>query len=214
MERQILKYRSRVSIKSLSNEEQVARGRQIKELLHEAQTALMSGAYDTAEKGFIAVISLDAKNAAAYQGLGDVYFAERQFTEAQQTYRYAIFLDKHNEQALIRLAEIAEAENVFESAVEYYQQAVLLNDNISSRFLKLYELLTKLGQPETALVAIQEALNLEPQNPKYLDNFIEASIIVGNKNLAEDGYQRLRMVNPENQKISTFRERIDLIILK
>jgi tetratricopeptide (TPR) repeat protein len=109
------------------------------------------------------------------------------------------------------VAEIAEAEGAWEQAIEYYQQTLLLNDGVSSRFLKLAELFTKIGQPETALVAIQEALALEPQNPKYLDNYIEASILVENKKMAEDGFQRLRMVNPENQKLTLFRERIDAL---
>lgn len=212
VERKMVEYRrSRHPVIPLTDEEKRARRRQVKTLLHEAETALTAGAYDSAEKDFIAVISLDEKNAAAYQGLGDVYFAEKQFTEAKQTYRYALHLDKNNEHAIVRLAEIAEAEGALETAVEYYQQAVLMNDSVSPRFYKLYELLTELGQPQTALAAIQEALALEPQNPKYLDNFIEASIMVGNKNLAEEGYQRLRMVNPENQKLSAFKERIDAI---
>lgn len=208
LERRLVEYRHRFPKLPLTDEEIRIRRKQVKELLLEAGSALTAGAYDTAEKAFIGVISLDEKNAAAYQGLGDVYFAEHQITEARQTYRYAVFLDKHNEHALVRLAEIAEAEGALGTAVEYYQQAILLNDSMSIRFLKLYELLTELGQPETALVAIQEALALEPQSPKYLDNFIEASIMVENKNLAEEGYQRLRMVNPENQKLGAFRERI------
>ncbi len=187
------------------------RNRQIRDLMTEAHAGLETQAFDAAEKAFIAVISLDPKNNSAYQGLGDVYFAEKHFSEARETYRFLLHLDKRNEHALVRLAEIAEADGALETAVEYYQQAVLINDSLSIRFYKLYELLSTLHQPETALTAIQEALALEPQNPKYIDNFIEASILVGNKTLAEDGYRRLRMVNPENQKLAIFRERIDTL---
>jgi tetratricopeptide (TPR) repeat protein len=211
LERRLMENRQRMPRLPLTDEEIRDRSRQAKELLREAENALISGAYDTAEKAFIGVISLEEKNPAAYRGLGDVYFAEHQFVEARQTYRYALFLDKRNEHALLRLAEIAEAEGAWEQAIEYYQQTLLLNDGVSSRFLKLAELFTKIGQPETALVAIQEALALEPQNPKYLDNYIEASILVENKKMAEDGFQRLRMVNPENQKLTLFRERIDAL---
>ena len=37
----------------------------------------------------------------------------------------------------------------------------------------------------------------------------EIGILSGHKDEAEEAYQRLRMVNPENQKLAVFRERID-----
>lgn len=185
-----------------------ARAAEIRALLRDADTAFTGGGYEAAEAAYIAVINLDGKNVAAYMGLGNVYLAEKHINEAKETFKFALHLDKHNEMAHVRLAEIAEEEGNLEQAVEYYEQAVLLNDGISTRYFKLYELLATLKQPETALSAIREALALDPQNPKYLDNFITASILVGDKKLAEEGYQRLRLVNPENQKLSVFRERI------
>jgi len=59
--------------------------------------------------------------------------------------------------------------------------------------------------------AIQQALDIEPQNPRYVDNFIETSIILKRKDLAEEGYKQLRMINPDNQKLEVFRQRIDEI---
>ncbi len=184
------------------------RASQIRALLRDADTAFTGGGYEAAESAYIAVINLDGKNVAAYMGLGNVYLAEKHLTEARETFKFALHLDKGNEMAYVRLAEIAEGEGNLEEAVEYYEQAVLINDGMPTRYFKLYELLASLKQPETALTAIREALALDPQNPKYLDNFITASIIVGDKKLAEEGYQRLRLVNPENHKLSTFRERI------
>ncbi len=184
------------------------RASQIRALLRDADTAFTGGGYEAAESAYIAVINLDGKNVAAYMGLGNVYLAEKHLTEARETFKFALHLDKGNEMAYVRLAEIAEGEGNLEAAVEYYEQAVLINDGMPTRYFKLYELLASLKQPETALTAIREALALDPQNPKYLDNFITASIIVGDKKLAEEGYQRLRLVNPENHKLSTFRERI------
>lgn len=211
LERTLLDEKRVTKTEPLTDQEIGARNHQIKLLLREADRAVTENALDAAEKKYIAVLSLDEHNADAYVGLGNVYFAEEQFNEARETYRYALKLNKNNESALMRLAEIAEHNGKLEDAVEYYEQAVLLNDSLSPRYLKIYDLLIQLNQPETALIAIEQALALEPQNPKYLDNFITASILVGDKNKAEDGYQRLRMVNPENQKLPAFRERIDAL---
>jgi len=38
---------------------------------------------------------------------------------------------------------------------------------------------------------------------------IEISVLCSNKKLANEAYQKLRMVNPDNQKLSDFKIRID-----
>ncbi len=189
-----------------AEEEQVLRT-----LLQEGLNAAEARDWNNAEKKLIAAIRLDERNVTAYRALAGAYFAQDQFEEAKQTYRFVLYLDPRDDSALLRLAEIAEHEGKLDASVEYYQQAVLINDHVASRFAKLADLLTQLKQPETALEAIQQAVILEPQNPKYLDNFIEASILAEDKNLAEEGYRQLRAVNPENHKLAAFRERIDAL---
>ena len=109
---------------------------------------------------------------------------------------------------MVKLAEIAESQGDLEEAIGYYQQAVLVNDSFSPRFYHLAELLVKVGQPQVAVESILQAVELEPQNPKYLDLLIEIAIICGNKDLALKGYGELRLVNPENQKLHSFKDRI------
>lgn len=183
----------------------------LRTLLQDGLNAAEARDWNNAEKKLIAAIRLDERNVAAYRALAGAYFAQDQFEEAKQTYRFVLYLDPRDESTLLRLAEIAEHEGKLDAAVEHYQQAVLINDHVAARFAKLTDLLTQLKQPETALEAIQQAVILEPQNPKYLDNFIEASILAEDKNLAEEGYRQLRAVNPDNQKLAAFRERIDAL---
>ena len=181
----------------------------LRTLLQDGLNAAEVHDWNNTEKKLIAAIRLDERNVTAYRALAGAYFAQDQFEEAKQTYRFVLYLDPRDDSALLRLAEIAEHEGKLDAAVEHYQQAVLINDHVAVRFAKLADLLTQLKQPATALEAIQQAVILEPQNPKYLDNFIEASILSEDKNLAEEGYRQLRTVNPDNQKLAAFRERID-----
>ena len=51
-------------------------------------------------------------------------------------------------------------------------------------------------------------MELEPENPEYLDKLVETSIMAGQKDCAEDAYRKLRMVNPENQKLISLSKRI------
>ncbi len=196
----------RLNVPRTPEEEQALRT-----LLQDGLNAADARDWNNAEKKLIAAIQLDERNVAAYRALAGVYFAQDQFEEAKQTYRFVLYLDPRDDSALLHLAEIAEHEGKLEAAVDYYQQAVLINDHVATRFAKLADLLTQLKQPDTALEAIQQAVILEPQNPKYLDNFIEASILAEDKNLAEEGYRQLRAVNPENHKLAAFRERIDAL---
>ncbi len=181
------------------------------QLVAQAENCLRQKDYDQAEELFISIISIDPKSAVAYRGLGDTYLAKNQKEEARQTYRFLARLEPDDDSTLVKLAEIAESQGDLEEAIEYYQQTVLINDMFASRFYHLAELLQKVNQPTIAKEAVAQAIELEPQNPKYLDLLVEIAIICGDKELARKGFDNLRLVNPENHKLDSFRDRIDKI---
>lgn len=180
----------------------------IHSLLQEASTYLQAGAYEQAEAYYINVISLDSKSLGAYHGLADTYLAKGSVEEAEQTYQFILKLKRDDDGALVKLAEIAEQQGKVEQAIEYYQQAAVLHDALSPRFYHLAELLVKVKQPEVAREAILSAIDLEPRNPKYLDLLIEIGILCSDKGLAIQGFNELRLVNPKNQKLQVFQDRI------
>lgn len=177
-------------------------------LLQEASSYLQAGAFEQAEAHYITVISLDAKSLDAYRGLADTYLAKGSVEEAEQTYQFLLKLKPDDDSAMARLAEIAEQQGKIEQAIEYYQQAVVSNDSLSPRFYQLAELLLRVKQPEVAKEAILSAVELEPKNPKYLDLLIEIGILCSDKELAMQGFNELRLVNPNNQKLQVFHDRI------
>lgn len=181
---------------------------EVRLMVQEGAAAFEQERYEDAEKQFIAAIRVDMKNKDAYRGLGDVYFAEEQYKEAEETYKFLLHLDPNDDLTYVRLADIAEQKKDVTAAVEYLQQAILLNDGLSPRFVRLADLLVEIEQYPTALEAILQAVELEPENPRYLDRLIEISVLCGRKDIAEDGYQRLRMVNPENKKLEVFKDKI------
>ncbi len=179
------------------------------ESIREAEQFLAGGDNDRAEEAFIAAIKYDPGSAAAYRGLGSTYMAKGQFKEARETFAFVLEqLEPENDSVMVRLAEIAEAEGDTQTAINYYQQAVIVNDALSPRFYHLGELLLKIGEPHSAKEAALSAVELEPKNPKYLDLLIETGILCGDKNLAIEAYQELRLVNPDNQKLKSFKDRI------
>ena len=128
--------------------------------------------------------------------------------EAEETYKFLHYLVPNDDLVLVSLAELSEKNDKNTEAIQYYEKALLLNDSVASRFAKLAALLENEKQYAPALEAMQQAVELESQNPKYLDNLTELAIMVGNKELAEEGYGKLRLVNPDNQKLPLLKEKI------
>ncbi|HLC70127.1 MAG TPA: tetratricopeptide repeat protein [Patescibacteria group bacterium] len=189
----------------MSSEEKETR---LEQILKEAEICRGSGELDKAEELYIGAIKIKPNSVVAYRGLGETYLAKESLEEARQTFKYLCQLDKNDEQALVKLGEIAEKEGKIEKAIEYYERAIILNDSLSPRFYHLAELLMKVNQPQVAKEAIVQAVELEPKNPKYLDLLIEIAIISLDKALATKGYEELRLVNPDNQKLVEFKERM------
>ncbi len=178
-------------------------------LIKEAENFFAVQNYDKAEEFFIAALRLDPKSPTIYRGLADTYLAKKSYNEAVETYEFLLTLNKNDDNVLMKLGEIKEMQNKLDEAIGYYQQAAVIGDSLSPRFFHLAELLLRINQSEVAKEAIKEACSLEPKNPKYLDLLIETAIICDDKLLAEKSWEELRMVNPENNKLSDFRERID-----
>lgn len=180
----------------------------IHQLLREAQDAFDGKALETAEERFIGVIKLDPKNIAAYRGLADVYYAQGHISEAKETYLFLLQLSPQDDSVMVKLGDIAKEYKEIDEAISWYEKAVLINPHLASRFGRLAEFFQEIERYDSAIVAIEEALDLEEKNPKYLDTLLELAILVRNKNFAERALQQLRLVNPENQKLDTFKERI------
>ena len=182
--------------------------RRVSQLVQDAERCLNAKEFEKAEEYFIAAIKINAKSAPAYRGLGDSYMAKNSLEEARQTYRFLLQLEPDDDSVLVKLAEIAESQGDLEEAIGYYQQAVLVNDAFSARFHRLAELLNKVGQPEVAKEAALQSVELEPQNSKYLDLLLEIAIICGDKALAIKTFNDLRLINPNNQKLDGFKDRM------
>ncbi len=164
----------------------------ILKLLSEAEKLKKEENYSAAEEKLIEIIKLDSQNLAAFKLLGEVYFANRQFTEARETFAH-----------ILRLQAIAEEEGAFqkEESENFLNLAAPIYYNLA---------LTEkaLANWQSAGEHLSQALRLEPNNPRYLDTMIEISILNNDKFKAEKALGRLKKVNPENQKLAKLEEKI------
>lgn len=171
------------SVVSLSDKE-----KRINELYIEADKLIKENDIDSAEKILIEIIGIDSKNIKAFEELGHLYFKEKNYEEAIQTFSHIIKLIEAGD-------GIKEKFKNNEKIAEIYFNLALVNNEIK-KF-------------DEALININQALKIEPNNPRYLDISIEISIINKDKILAISLYDKLKEVNPENNKLVEFKEQIN-----
>jgi len=168
----------------------------IKELLASGRELLKNGDLKEAEKKIIEIISLNPRQITAYKLLGEIYLLEKNYKQAEEVLNYALKLSK---QALNLWQKIAPLNG--SSSAE-------LNQQLITAYFDLGNFYRATDNPQKALVYFQKVIEAEPNNPKTLDFLIDLSIILKDKNLAQAYLWRLKEVNPENQKIEAWEEKI------
>lgn len=177
----------KLSYKASEKMPMIEKNKQIKELLDEADELIKAEEYLKAEDKLVEVISLDQKNLVAFCELGGVYEELKKYSEARQTYEYALKLSK-------QLVKDDDDELEVDPQEIYFSLAYLEKEA---------------GNYEAAFDNISEALELEPNSPRFLDLILDLSIIRKDKENAKRYLDRLAEVNPENNKLAEIAAEIE-----
>lgn len=166
--------------------------KRIEVLLFEAEELVRDGRLDAAEKKYIEIIGLDPKNFRAFKDLGEVYLKNQNLNEAKQTLEHALRLNKK---------VTPEGEKIVES--------VNKDIDVAQAYYLLAQVFEESGELAKSIVQLKKALKIEQNSPRYLDRLIEVSILKKDKIGALQAFSQLEAANPENQKLSSFKERIE-----
>lgn len=194
--------------KEESSEGQVELEQKLKKVLIEGDRAREAGDTPLAEKKYIEALSLDTQCVEAYQGLGKVYVAREEWMPAKETYGFLVKLVPADATVHAAYAETLVQSGEWEAGAVSYQIACELEPNSAHYLFEWGQCLKEIGDRTGAAAAYAKAVEREPGNPKYLDFLIEASILCGNKLQAQNAFDMLKRVNPENQKLDEFEQRI------
>ncbi len=163
--------------------------KRIKELFLAVEDLFKKEMLSEAEEKLIEIVSLDQKNLTAFFRLGELYDLQKKYSEARQTYDYALKLAK-----------------------QYQEDKEIMGDiTIQEIYFSLAYLEKEINNWEVALENIREALDLEPNNPRYLDLILDLSIIKKDKEAASEYLAKLAVVNPENNKLAELKEKIEVL---
>jgi len=181
----------------------------VDQLFSQAEELKKRDDLDAAEKKYIEIIGLDSKNIKAFKELGQIYFEKKEFEEAKQTFEHILKLKEDDEDIYENLAKIAKEKGNLDQARDEYLKSININKQNAQTHYNLAEVYQAMGKLPEAARALKKALKIEPANPRYLDTMLEISIIIKDKALALDTYEKLNKANSENNKLKEFKRQID-----
>jgi tetratricopeptide (TPR) repeat protein len=174
-------------------------------ILAEAEELLAQDQDTEAEQKFIEAISLDARYKEAYHGLADLYMKKKDYDHAKEIFKYLIKMNVTDDTSFEHLGQIAQSQGDLAEAEKDYLQSISLNNRVAGYQADLAEVYQLKGDSDKSLHHYQEALKLEPNNPRYLAMAIEAAITLNMNDVAKQFYDTLKEVNPDNKKLKEYR---------
>ena len=139
---------------------------------------------------------------------------EERYGEAEKRYIEVLSHDSKNVEAYEDYAEMLIWRGDIEQARETLLFILKIRPDDASVNTRLGEIELMEGNPKNAKDYFEKAIKKRANNPKYLDFFVEASIQAEAPADARRGLKQLREVNPDNQKLAEFEERIKQLVGK
>ena len=130
------------------------------------------------------------------------------YEAAEQELVEVLSHDPKNVQAYETLGRMYLSQGQHAEAKEALEFLVKLAPKDASVLAALGEVFDAEGDMKTAYGFYEKAKTISPNNPKYLDFFITAAFEIGEVAEAKKSLDHLREVNPDNQKITEFEEKL------
>jgi tetratricopeptide (TPR) repeat protein len=161
--------------------------------------------FSEAERVYLELVRVDPTSVEAYEGLGTLYYRQRQYDEARQTFEYLAKLHSRAEAGYSGMGLVAAERGDLGAAAAAYRHSVAANPKAAGNHYNLAKVHEALDDTAAALKQVQAALALEPENPRYLDYATSLAILQRDVPQAQELLERLATANPENQKVAQYR---------
>jgi tetratricopeptide (TPR) repeat protein len=136
---------------------------------------------------------------------------ENRLVEAEKKYIEAIAFDKQDIEIYRGLAQLYILKKDYAHARETLEFIRQINPNDETVWRDMGQVCSLLNDDQQAVKCYKKAVDISPNNPKNLDILIEMSIKAKDRYLAESTLQKLREVNPENQKLEEYQKQIETL---
>lgn len=183
----------------------------IKSLLDEARSLSRDLKWAEAEKRYLEVLLMDNRHVDAYKGIGLIYLKQKMYPQAKETFEYLVKMRQADDMVFAAMAEISESEGQISLAESYRCKAVELRPRLANRHAELARFYAERGDYPKAWPSAKRATDLEPKSAKYQELAMECAIHSGDRIEAKRRYDKLRLLCEDQQRLQSFRERIDKV---
>lgn len=139
------------------------------------------------------------------------FVKNEELKEAERLYLQVISLDPQNVEAYRGLAAVYVFQKEIQLAIDTYRHVLKLKDDEAELHYELAEVLNIADKPMEAYATVLKARQLESNNPRYIDAQIRLALQLKNQVDAADAIELLAELNPENAKITEYREKLSLL---
>ncbi len=121
------------------------------------------------ETDYFALIKQDPKNLDNYDALGKYYLSTDKFADAKDIYLYLTAHNSAHADYWARLGFTCFKLKDYHLSTDSYRKSIALDSGRLNRYYNLAQGLRALGETEEANTVISTALEMDPQNQKFLD---------------------------------------------
>lgn len=121
------------------------------------------------EDDLLEAIKKEPKNLKLYDDLGKFYMHRGNFSDARDIYLYLTSHASGMAEYWSNLGFVSFKTQNYSGAAEAYKKSVALDSNQPNRYYNLAQSHKALGQKEEARAALNKALEIDPQNFKFLE---------------------------------------------
>jgi len=179
-----------------------------KELLQEAKEAVQSSNLRGAETKYLSAIKVNPDCQDAYIGLGETYIEMDEMEQAREIFEHVTKQWPQEDRGFARLAKLEEKQGNLGNTKDHILHALSINNEVVDYHIDLAEVYMRLSDNEKALSSLQKAQDLEPNNPKILDQLFLVSVLLANKNLAEEVLIKIKKQNPDHGRLEEFEKKV------
>lgn len=181
----------------------------IKTLLSEGRALSRDLKFADAERRFLEILSLDARQVDGYKGLGTIYLKQKLYPQARETFEFLLKMKKADDVVYAGLAEVSEAEGDLSKAEGFRQKAVQSGIRQPHRHAELAEFLLRQNRAVEAILVAEKAASMSPNCGRYLELCLESALEIKDVKKARHWYDRYRLNADDQQRLQSFREKVE-----
>lgn len=132
-----------------------------------------------------------------------------EFEEAEKKLIESLTVNNKDINAFKKLSDLYFEQKKYEEARETLEHILKIDGEEGEVYFDLSLVYKAMDDQKKSMENIKKALQIIPNNPRYLDTMIEIGIINKDRVAAQDAYNKLSQVNPENQKLDELKSQID-----